>query len=324
MKKFISLFIAMIIVFSAAALAEGEAVNYSVTTGLPTDKTEQKLLAVQFDNTAAARPQINMIDADVIYEGEMWQGGYTRYTAIYNDTIPETVEATRSARIMHIDMALDWDATFVHFGGQQMAGSSVYDYSKTVPLKGRYDGLSDGVNFYRDKNRVAPYNVVTRLKQIYDGLDETKATTHTPLTFSADAYTVKGDDVKVFRIGYSQSLGYYPSYEYNASEGVYYRYYNRASQLDGNGQQYTCSNVIVMQADYSWYDGAPERPIVALTGSNKCDYFIDGKHFTGTWTRDSVTSSTTYYDADGNVVVFKPGKTFIQLVKKAEELEIVQ
>ena len=66
MKKFISLLIAMIFVFSAAALAEGEAVNYSVTTGLPTDKTAQKLLAVQFDNTAAARPQINMIDADII------------------------------------------------------------------------------------------------------------------------------------------------------------------------------------------------------------------------------------------------------------------
>lgn len=323
MKRFLSILIVMIFAFSAAALAEGEAVNYSVTTGLPTDKTAQKLLAVQFDNTAAARPQVNMTEADVIYEAEIWKGGYTRYTAIYNDTIPETVEATRSARIMHIDMALDWDATFIHFGGQQMAGSSVYDYVKTVPLKGRYDGLSDSTNFYRDTQRVAPYNVVTRLAQIYNNLDESMASTHSPLTFSADQYTVKGDDVSVFRIGYSESLGYYPSYEYTAEDGLYHRYYNRADQIDGNGEGYACANVIVMQADYSWYDGASERPIVALTGSNQCDYFIDGKHFTGTWTRDAVTSSTTYYDAEGNVVVFKPGKTFIQIIKKAEELEIV-
>ena len=127
MKKILSAVIALILVFSTVALAEGEAVNYSLTTGLPTEKTEQKLVAVQFDNTGKARPQVNMIDADVIYEAELTNGGYTRYTAIFNDTIPELVEAIRSARMMHIDIAIDWGATFVHFGGQSMVGTSIYD-----------------------------------------------------------------------------------------------------------------------------------------------------------------------------------------------------
>ena len=95
--------------------------------------------------------------------------------------------------------------------------------------------------------------------------------------------------------------------------------------IDGtSGKNYDVENVIVMYADYSWYDGASDRPIVALTGTNKCEYFIGGKHFTGTWTRESVQQSTTYLDDEGNVVAFKPGKTIIQIVKPEVEIEYVR
>ena len=325
MKKLISMILALVFVFSAAALAEGEAVNYSLTTGLPTDKTLQKLIAVQFDNTDKARPQVHMIDADVIYEAEMWNGGYTRYTAIFNDTIPELVEAVRSARIMHVDIAIDWGATFVHFGGQQMVGTSIYDYLYNISLlHSRFDGMTDTKHFYRDTARVAPYNVVCRLSQINEDINTELVAARSPMQFSETNYTVKGEDSEVFRINYSVNLGYYPSYEYRPEEGLYYRYYNRNEQFDGTGAQYTCSNVIVMQADYSWYEGASERPVVAFTGSNKCDYFIGGKHFTGTWVRNDVSSKTTFYDDEGNVVLFKPGKTFVQVIKKADQLELVR
>ncbi len=313
-------------VFAAAEqIAQAEQVpeqQYSLTTGLPTDKP-YKALAVQFDNTADARPQLNMSRADVIYEIEIHNGGYTRYTAIFNDEIPEKVEAVRSARIMHIDVSLDWGATFIHFGGQKMAGTNIEDYLKTVELN-RYDGMKDSKNFYRDTKRVAPYNVVARLTQIYDEVEAPAAETlHTPLMFSADNPTIKGEDVDVFRIPYGVNIGYYPSYEYIEKEGVYRRYYNRKDMLDGaDNATYDFENVIVMYADYSWFDGAADRPIVALTGTNRCEYFIGGKHFSGTWSRESVNDSTVYYDDEGNVVLLKPGKTFIQIVKTGLEIEI--
>jgi hypothetical protein len=322
-KKILSAVIALILVFSTVALAEGEAVNYSLTTGLPTEKTEQKLVAVQFDNTGKARPQVNMIDADVIYEAELTNGGYTRYTAIFNDTIPELVEAIRSARMMHIDIAIDWGATFVHFGGQSMVGTSIYDYLNNVGLlHSRYDGLTDTKHFYRDTSRVAPHNVICRLSQIYDEIDSAKVNARSPMVFS-ESYTVRGTNSNIFRINYSVGEGYYPSYQYIPEEGVYYRFYNRKDNLDANGEQYKAANVIVMQADYTWYDGDIERPVVALTGTNRCDYFIGGKHFTGNWVRSDVSANTTFYDDEGNIVLFKPGKTFIQIIKKAEQLELV-
>ena len=310
---------------TSAAIDEAQPEQqYSLTTGLPTDKP-YKAMAVQFDNSADARPQMNMSKADVIYESEIARGGYTRYTAIFNDEIPNLVEAVRSARIMHVDISLDWSAAFIHFGGQQMKGSSVYDYAKTVNIK-RFDGLSDSNNFYRDNKRVAPYNVVGRLGQMYEATEAPEEeTVHTPLKFSAENPTIKGENVSVFRIPYGPNIGFYPSYEYLADEGVYRRYYNRQDMLDGaDNAHYDVENVIVMYADYSWYDGASDRPIVALTGTNKCEYFIGGKHFEGTWSRSSVNDSTVYYDGEGSEVFLKPGKTFIQIVRTGVEIEIVK
>jgi hypothetical protein len=267
-----------------------------------------------------------MIRADVIYEMEIHNGGYTRYTAIYNDDIPDIVEAVRSARIMHIDAAKDWSATFVHFGTQGGAAeTNVKEYIKKVPIE-RFDGMTDGKNFYRDNKRVAPYNAVARLAKIYEQATTPEAeTVHTPLRFSAENPTIKGEDVSVFRIPYGVNIGFYPSYEYVKEEGVYRRFYNRKDMKDGvTGDIYKFENVIVMYAEYSWYNGKADRPLVGLIGTNKCEYFIGGKHFTGTWVRESADQSTTYYDEEGNVVLFKPGKTFIQVVKPSVEIEIVK
>ena len=326
MKRILPIILALILaLIPTMALAEtaGEQ-TLSLTTGLPTDH-EYKAIAVNIDNSPGARPHMNMTYADVVYEIEIYNGGSTRYTAIFNDEIPELVEAIRSARIVHVDVALDWNAALVHFGGQQMAGSSVYDYFKQFPALKRFDGLSDSRNFYRDQTRPAPYNVIGRLQQMHEATEAPDAQSlHTPLKFSADNPTVKGNNITVFRIPYSANGGYYPSYEYIPAEDLYYRYYNRNDMIDVNGGLYTASNVIVMYADYSWYDGASERPIVALTGSNKCEYFIGGKHFSGTWTRSSVNESTVYLDDEGNEVLLKPGKTFIQIVKPKVELELVR
>ena len=325
MKRFLCALIAFVFAFSALALAEDEAVSYSLTTGMPTDQAGQKLIAVLFDNDDMARPQSCLAEADIIYEAEIIGDGRTAYTAIYNATVPETVEAVGQALILNVDIALDWGATLVHVGGQKLSGSSVYDYINTIDcLNSRYDGMSDSMYFYRDTARVAPHNAACRLGQLAGRLTEDAMTARSPLCFSASDYTQKGKSVSILRVRYDDAGNYYPSYQYNPDDGLYYRFYNRARQEDQSGMRYTCSNVIVMQADYTWYESDAARPIVALTGTNKCDYFIDGRHFTGTWARSEVGAATTYYDDEGNIVLFQPGKTFIQIIRDADQLEIVR
>ena len=175
----------------------------SITTGLPTDQAEARIMICQMDNEPGARPQKGIGSADIVYETEIYDGGYTRYTAIFNDSIPELIEAIRSARIMHIDIAIDWGATFIHFGGQSMVGTSIYDYlNSTSLLHSRYDGLYNTKDFYRDTDRAAPYNVVCRLTQIYDKIDTNMVTARSPMVFNEN-YTVKGTNTNIFRINYS-------------------------------------------------------------------------------------------------------------------------
>ena len=95
--------------------------------------------------------------------------------------------------------------------------------------------------------------------------------------------------------------------------------------MDGaTNEQVTCDNVIVQSMEYAWYNGESDRPKVTTTGTNKCHYFIGSKHFTGYWVRDSYSGSTVYYDDDGQVVQFARGKTFIQMLRDSERVEIAQ
>lgn len=326
MKKILVCLMAMILVFTSVSFAEQSQIQDtllavgSITTGMPTDKPDQIMVA-QFDNEPGARPQMGIGSADIVYETVLYNGGYTRYTAVFNDTIPEKIEAVRSARMVNVDMYLEYGGAFIHYGGQQHEGSSVYDYFDRVNMQARFDGLTDGKNFYRDNQRSAPNNVVGCLGQMYENTDWTNITCKSPLKFSEFGYTVKGVPAASFGVKYRS--GYEPAYKY--SDGLYYRFYNGSEHKDGlTGEQLTCSNVIIQYVDYAWYDGASDRPIVTTTGTNKCEYFIDGMHFTGYWERASVNDSTVYYDDEGNQVAFKPGKTFIQFVSGSEEITIAE
>ena len=163
MKKIVSLILVLMMAASFAAFAEGA--NTSITTGLPTESAPHTLV-VQLDNEPGARPQKGIASADIVYELELYNGGYTRYTAVFNDTIPDLVEAVRSARIVNADIYAEYNGAFVHFGGQKYEGSNVYDYFTTMKFGARYDGIGGDRDFYRDSSRKAPNNVACKLQNL--------------------------------------------------------------------------------------------------------------------------------------------------------------
>ena len=319
MKKIICAVLALLLVTACVAMAEGG--NLSITTGLPTDKAATTMV-VQMDNEPGARPQKGIGSADIVYEVELYNGGYTRYTAVFNDTIPELIEAIRSARIVNADIYSEYNGAFIHFGGQKYEGSSVYDYFGTLKIGARYDGITGLSDFYRDSARKAPNNVICKLSNLYDKTDWSNITCKSPLKFNASTVIPEGEDVTNFKVPYRDS--YSPSYQWDAATGKYLRFYNGNPYIDGNTEeQVTCDNVVVQAVQYAWYGGKSDAPKVGTTGTGKCDYFIGGKHFTGTWKRDSISSNTVYLDDAGNEVLFNPGVTFIQLLKTEKAVEIL-
>lgn len=320
MKKIVCIALALLMALACAATAEGA--NFSITSGLPTDKTPTAMV-VQLDNEPGARPQRGIASADIVYEIELYNGGYTRYTAVFNDTIPELVEAVRSARIVNADIYSEYNGAFVHFGGQKYEGSNVYDYFGTMHFGARYDGIGGDSDFYRDSSRKAPNNVACKLQNLVNKTDWTGITCTSPLTFNVyPTIPANGDDVNSFRIPYRDS--YSPSYTWDAAAGKYQRFYNGNPFVDGTtGEQVMVDNVIVQSVEYAWYSGESDRPKVTVTGTGRCEYFMGGKHFTGTWSRDSVKANTVYYDDAGNEVLLNPGTTYIQMLKTEKAVEIL-
>ena len=328
MKKIIALMLAVLMMLACAAVAEGT--GLSITTGMPTDKPAQ-VMVVQMDNEPKARPQKGIASADIVYEVELYNGGYTRYTAIFNDTLPELVEAVRSARIVNTDIYSEYMGALVHYGARVEPDSNMYDYFNangfTVELDGNnhnsiktYPGAS-GL-FYRDSSRAAPNNVIGKLVELHDMVDSSTVTCRSPLKFSEYPTVPAGEDVNLFQIPYRES--YTPSYQWDAAQGKYLRFYNGNPFVDGNtGEQIACDNVIVQHVEQAWFGGKPDAPKVTLFGTNACDYFVGGKHFTGYWVRDSIANNTVYYDAAGNEVVFNPGKTYIELLKLENAIQIL-
>ena len=305
MKRIVCIVLALALLMACAAMAEGT----SITTGKPTSEPAHTMVC-QMDNEPPARPQVGVGSADIVYETETYNGGYTRYTAVFNDTIPD-----------------DYNGAFIHFGGQKYEGSSVYDYFGTINVGKRWDGIgydngSQKSDFYRDRSRRAPNNVICRLHNLFEKTDWSGITCKSPLKFSAQAVIpAAGEQVTSFSIPYRN--GYTPSYEWDPSIAKYRRFYNGKPYVDGaTNEQVTCDNVIVQSMEYAWYNGESDRPKVTTVGTNKCHYFIGSKHFTGYWVRDSISENTRYYDDNGNDVLLNPGVTFIQLLKTEKSVEI--
>lgn len=328
MKRIIAILLICLIALTSAAFAGTQEIaidsqRVSLTTGLPTAQ-DQRIMVVQMDNEPKARPQLGIASADIVYEVEVYNGGYTRYSAVFNDTLPEQIEAIRSARIVNADIASEYNGWFIHYGGQNMAGTDVYSYIDEIGINA-VDCLKDAAGakyHYRDSNRSAPNNVVLKLKALCDSLDWSNVTATSPLKFDAENFTQQGEDVSAFSIHYRNG-SYEPSYKFNADDGKYYRFYNGINFNDGiTGKQVACDNVIIMHVNYDWFLGDSDRPVVGMIGGFPCDYFINGKHFTGTWDRVGTDVTTTYLDADGNEVVFKPGKTYIQVLNVKREWSV--
>ena len=131
----------------------------------------------------------------------------------------------------------------------------------------------------------------------------------------------QGDVVTKVRIPYR--TGYVPAYEWDDALEKYRRLYNDKPFVDGEtGEQVLVDNVIVQHVEYGWFEGKSDRPKVKLSGENKCDYFIGGKHFTGTWKRSRIRNNTVYYDDNGKKVKLNPGTTYIEVLRLEREIEI--
>ncbi|NDJ77599.1 MAG: hypothetical protein GYB65_15215, partial [Chloroflexi bacterium] len=111
---------------------------------------------------------------------------------------------------------------------------------------------------------------------------------------------------------------------YDAARGVWLRSHNGAPHTDAvSGNQLTAANVVILEAEHTpigarnpgdW--GVDGNAVYAtpLQGSGRLILLRDGQYFEGEWRRERRGGDLRFYDRAGNVLPFKPGNTYFQLL----------
>ncbi|MBO5670176.1 MAG: DUF3048 domain-containing protein [Clostridia bacterium] len=293
-------------------------------TGLPSEKdfTGLRPAAIMVNNIAVSCPQKGVGEADIIYEC-LVEGGYTRLMMLSMDYANlGTVGSVRSTRHYYLDFSADYDAIHVH------AGASTYAYD-TMDVRVVHN--LDGVNmylpatFFRDPERIKSmgleHSLMTTGDGIVSGVKYKKYRTTTDDNFDYPVDFVSPDTTVVFdeaashvRIPYSAVQT--TDFVYDEETETYLRYqFNGKSHIDQTtGEQLAFDNVLIYFCETGRITGdAKLRIEVGTVGNGTGFYATKGTYVPITWEKDESESPIRFYDADGELLLMNPGKTFISV-----------
>lgn len=321
-----------------AADTGSETTMRSYLTGevVDTEIGGKRPMAIMLNNISDALPQAGLANAAVVYEAPV-EGMLTRLMGIFEDYNLDKIGSVRSCRDYFIDFAQEFDAIYVHYG------QSVYAVSKlNAPGIDNISGLSyqegigevDGYTgediFYRTDDRPAPHNCYTSYDELQTAMERLE---YNPLhyvgfeghyNFAADGQTVVPTTGTATRIapGYPVNS---PWFEYNADEGVYYRYQYGDAQIDQlTGEQVKYENVIFQVCECENYDENGYLNFNTKSGGDAY-YFSQGAYQKCTWSVENpelYSSPARYYDENGNEITLNQGKTWVCIIR-AQDTESI-
>lgn len=309
---------------------DGQIQSYLTGEWKDVEVANRRPMAVMTPNNKASLPQYGISQASIIIEAPV-EGRMTRLMCIYEDYDElEYLGPVRSAREYYIYEAMSFDAIFCNWGLAVPYCADVLASDKIDNISQAVEGISNPSSEAFDRISRNGYKTEYTGYMFMDGYEKAverqgysttyRSTHEAPFLFANDGYRSEYADMPDATLIYpgskssSNSSGYanaHPWFEYNAEDGLYYRYEYSAKQVDEmNGEQLTVSNVVfkyvqgkVLDAnDYLWFD---------VEGSRECIVFTNGKVIKGTWSRTSDNAATTYYDENGDEIVFNQGKTWI-------------
>ena len=297
--------------------AEPALVLRSYTTGIPVETLgPYKPIGVMIENNGAARPQSGLQAADIVYEAPV--EGCTRFFCIFNDTLPEKVGPVRSARLYYIRIQQEWDCAYVHFGGPESGKANVYTSSsdhiklRVDFIKGKYCDY-----YWRQKGKSSPHNAYTNVKELQTLMTE-EAKVH---TFQyADTLQYTGPGVTEVSLPFYSDV---VTYKYSAEKDIFERYMDEKPFIDeATGEVIQVKNLIVQYNEFYHGGEAKGRWLCEQLGSGKADFFVGGKHITGTWEKETYDTPTVYKDGSGNEIVLQPGNTWIAVHPDDKEITV--
>ena len=320
-----------------------EPVNRSLTSGrVVPEGTALRPFIMSIDNASGAKPQTSLMEADIVYEFLVEQA-ITRFQAVYNDTYPAYAGPLRSTRYYILDMVQEWDCMYLHEGyvvlskpyrripadmvSLYLPNGDFKGYNKTFYRKvSAYDDF-ETANGYRfrltETGRSSVHALYYRVAALVDRYyGEHTAREGQRFNFLEGITYENGTAFTKVTLPYDNNKDpNWIQFTYDPDKNRLYRFENGEPSitrtLTDHGDSYVeeqmnVQNLIVQYVEYGSVEGdRKHRRTCEMIGSGKCDYFINGQHVTGTWSRPTADDYTTYLLDDGSLVTLEPGNTWI-------------
>lgn len=317
--------------------------NRSQTSGrvIP-EGTPSKVFIMSVDNADGAKPQTSLMQADIIYEFLVEQT-ITRFQVLYNDTYPLYAGPLRSMRYYFIDLAHEWDCMYLHEGYVMLDSPYKRSPSKLISLylpSGDFRGYSatfslnkGGYGDFETKNgykfrapetgRDDVHSLYYRVAALVDRFfKDYESKVCERFSFMENVSYANGEAYTKVSLPFGNDTNpNWIQFTYDPATNRILRSENgkpfmtRTLNEDGTSyteEQMSVQNLIVQYVDYGLIKGDPKhRRTCELIGTGKCDYFINGQHVTGTWSRPTADDYTQYLLDDGSLVILEPGSTWI-------------
>ncbi|MGO1318410.1 MAG: DUF3048 domain-containing protein, partial [Cellulomonadaceae bacterium] len=257
-------------------------------TGVAADDIEERpAIAVKIENTAAARPQSGLEDADVVWE-TIVEFDVSRFVAVFHSRMPAEVGPVRSTRPMDVPIASPLHPLFVFSGGQRGILDLV-DASDMQVIS--HDAGAAGL--HRISSRRAPHNVYADLPTILGSADDAhRASPPAQFAFALEAAqasaVLTGSDAASVSLDMSSAAR--PSWAWDAGSGTWLRSESASPALAASGAQLAATNVVVLDVESydSGYDAQGGAPVPALSLSDSSGEGIvasGGRAVAVTWSK---------------------------------------
>ena len=286
-------------------------------TGLPDpagESLKRPALEVKVENAdeRGVRPQAGLQAADVVYE-EVVEGLITRFLAVYNSSLPDTVGPIRSVRATDPNIVWPLGGVFAYSGG---AAPNV-ELIRQAPVNA-VDETAAGSAMFRDRSRPAPHNLFGRPAEL---IAKGGRPVPPPALFQylGNKEQSPGDPASAVHIGFSP--GFDPTYTYDAPSRTWKRSYGNKPFTVASGEQVAPANVVVQFTEYQGGAGNPTAEGMTV-GQGDVWVFTDGKVVKGRWTRPAKEQPAQYVDGAGKPIKLLPGRTWVHLLPVGSAIDV--
>ena len=273
------------------------------------------ILAVKVDDTAAARPQAGLEDADIIYI-EQVEGGLTRLAAIFSSKIPEVIGPVRSARISDLEILEQFGRVAFAYSGAQ---SKLLPVIAAANLENLGAQRQSPVIYSTDPLRRSPTAMMLQAQKLMANVAEAQlpVAISKPVGWSFGDRPDTGTAITSAKVSWPAT-----SYEVNWSttEKRWLLSQKGVANVSAAGVHLGPTTFVIQLisiTDSIYRDKVGGvTPFSETIGTGKGFILRNGRAIDATWSRPTGDQGTTWKTLDGEEIKFAPGQIWIALTDK--------